>query len=100
MAHSGHVVEECHALDIAEGIAVSFRHLAPRLDCGVHLTEVQYAVGRAHLVHLGVDAGCHYGSLVGEAEVLEVVYALLGLLVLHHHRAPLDGVVYLCCVER
>ena len=93
MAHSGHVVEEGYAFHVAQGGAVFDGDLMTGFNCGVHLAQVEQAVGRAHFVHLAVDAGTDDCCFVGEAEVLQVVYALLHALVVHHHRAALNGVV-------
>ena len=49
--------------------------------------------------HLAVDAGGNHGGLSSEAEVLEVVDALLGLLIVHDECAALHGVVHLGGVE-
>ena len=93
--YSGHVLEVGDALDVLQPLAVQLRDMPPRGNCVVHMPEIQQAYRRAYLIHLAVDAGSHYRRLVREAEVLEVVDALLGLLVVHDERAALHGVVHL-----
>ena len=97
--YSGHVLEVGDALDVLQPLAVQLRDMPPRGNCVVHMPEIQQAYRRAYLIHLAVDAGSHYRRLVREAEVLEVVDALLGLLVVHDERAALHGVVHLGGVE-
>ena len=99
MPHAGHVLEVGNSLDVLQPFAVQLRDMPPRRYCLVHLPEVQQAYRRAYLVHLAVDSRGHYRRLVREAEVLEVVDTLLGLLVMHYQRAALHGVVDLCGVE-
>ena len=70
------------------------------LDGCIDLLEIQQAIGSAHLVHLGVDARGDDLGLAGKAEILEVVDALLGLLVVHDHGASLNGVIDLGGMER
>lgn len=93
VAHAGHVVEEGDAGHGPQGLAVADGHLVALGDGCVHLAEGEQAVGGAHFVHLGVDAGGHDGDLAGEAEVFEVVDAAFGLLVVDDHGAAFDGVV-------
>lgn len=45
MAHAGHVVEECDAGDVAEGLAVGCGGAVAGVDGGVDLAEVEEAVG-------------------------------------------------------
>ena len=99
MPHAGHVLEVGDALDVLQPFAVQLRDMPPRRYCLVHLPKVQQAYRRAYLVHLAVDSRGHHRRLVREAEVLEVVDTLLGLLVVHYQRAALHGVVDLCGVE-
>lgn len=99
MAHTGEVVPELDAFDVAECLAVADGYLMAGLDGGVDLAEVEEAVGGAYLVHLAVDAGGYDAGLASETEVLEVVDALFGLLVVHHHSPTLHGVVHLGGVE-
>ena len=99
MPHAGHVLEAGDSLDVLQPFAVQLRDMPPRGNCVVHMPEIQQAYRRAYLIHLAVDAGSHYRRLVREAEVLEVVDALLGLLVVHDERAALHGVVHLGGVE-
>ena len=97
--HARHVLEVGDALDIPQPLAVELRHMPPCGDRPVDLPKVQQAYRRAYLVHLAVYARGHDRGLVREAEVLEVVDALLGLLVVHDERAALHGVVHLGGVE-
>ena len=99
VAHTGHVVPVGDAIDVAQGLAIADGDLMTGLDGLVDLTQVQQAVGRPHLVHLAVDAWCDDLGLAGKAEVLEVVDALLGLGIVHHQRAALDGVEHLGGME-
>lgn len=96
---SGYVLEEGDTVDVLQGIAVCEGCFATVGYCRIHLLEIQETVGAAHLVHLGVYAGADDGGLSGEAEVLQVVYALLGGFVVHYHGPALDGVVDLGGVE-
>ena len=100
MVHAGHVVPEGDARDGAQGLAVSHCHTLAGGDGSVYLTEVEEAVGRAHLVHLAIDARGNDGYFIGYAEVLEVVDTALGLLVMHDEGSALDGVVDLGGMER
>ena len=97
--HTGHVLEVGDSLDVLQTLAVQLRDMPPRGDCVVHMPEVDKPHGRTYLVHLAVDSRGHDRRLVGETEVLEVVDALLGLLVVHDERAALHGVVHLRGVE-
>lgn len=99
MPHARHVLEVGDSVDVPQPLAVQLRDMPPRRDGLVDLPEVQQAYRRAYLVHLAVDSRGHDRGLVGEAEVLEVVDALLGLLVVHDERAALHGVVHLRGVE-
>lgn len=99
VTHSGHVVEEGDALDVAQCLAVAVGDFLTGGDGCIDLAEVEKAVCRAHLVHLGVDAGSHDLGFASESEVLEIIYAFLGLLVMHHHGASLDCVVDLGGME-
>ena len=99
MAHTGHIVKEGYALYAAKGGAVFNGDLVAGFDCRVYLFQVEQAIGRAHFVHLAVNAGADYGCFVGEAEVFQIIYALLHTLVVHHHSAAFNGVVHLSGVE-
>ena len=99
VAHAGHVVPEGDALDGAQGLAVADGDLSALSDGGIDLTQVEQTIGRAHLVHLTVDAGGDDFGLALEAEVLEVVDALLHLGVTHDERPTLDGVIDLSGME-
>lgn len=99
MAHAWHVVEEGYAFHVAQGVAVFDGDLVSGFDCSVYLLQVEQTVSRAYFVHLAVDAGADDGCFVGEAEVLQIIYALLHALVVHHHRAAFNGVVDFRCVE-
>ena len=97
--HARHVLEVGDSLDFLQTLAIQLRDMPPRGDCVVHVPEVDEPHGRADLVHLAVDAGGNHRGLSSEAEVLEVVDALLGLLVVHDERAALHCVVNLRGVE-
>lgn len=97
--HARHILEVGDSLDVLQPLAVQLRDMPPRGDCIAHMPEVDEPYGRADFVHLAVDARSDYDGLSGEAEVLEVVDALLGLLVVHDERAALHGVVHLGGVE-
>ena len=91
VAHARHIVPEGDALDGAQGLAVTYGDLMARLDSGIDLTQVEQAEGSTHLVHLAVDAGCDDLGLAGEAEVLEVIDAFFGLLVVNDQGTALGG---------
>ena len=99
MPHARHVLEVGDSLDVLQTLAVQLCDMPPRGDCVVHMPEVDEPHGRADLVHLAVDAGGNHGGLSSEAEVLEVVDALLGLLIVHDECAALHGVVHLGGME-
>ena len=94
-----HVLEVRDAGNIFKSLTVCDGHLVSRLDGLVNMFEVDKTHRGAHLVHLPVDAGSNDCGLTGKAEVLEVVYALLGLCIVHHQSAALYRVVYLRRVE-
>ncbi len=91
VAHTGHVVPEVDTLNGAQGFTVTDGDLVARLDGGIHLLQVEQAEGGAHLVHLAVDARGNDLGLAGKAEVLEIVNAFLGLLVLHNKGSSLGS---------
>ena len=97
--HARHVLEISDALDVLQPLAVELRHVPPRRDGVVHVLQVDESDRRADLVHLAVDARGYHRGLPGEAEVFEIVYPLLRLLVVHDERSALDGVVDLGGVE-
>ena len=97
--HARHVLEVCYAGNVPKALAVGNRHLVPGLDGLVHMPEIYKPHRRAHLVHLTVDAGGYYRRLAGEAEVLQVVYPLLGLRIVHYKCSALYRVVHLRGVE-
>ena len=97
--HARHVLEISDALDVLHPLAVEFGNMFPRRDGVVHVLQVDEPDRRADLVHLAVDARGDHRGLTGEAEVLEIVYPLLRLLVVHDERPALDGVVHLGGVE-
>ena len=99
MPYTGHVLEVRDAEDIPKALAVGNRYPMPGLDGLVHMLEVDEPHSRAHLVHLSVDAGGHNSRLAGETEVLQVVYPLLGLRIMHYQSTALYRVVHLGCVE-
>lgn len=99
MPYARHVFEVRYAGDVPQALAVSDGHFVSCLDGIVHMLEVDQSHCGAHLVHLPVDARGYDGGLSGEPEVLQIVYPLLGLLVVHHKCPALDGVVHLRGVE-
>ena len=99
VAHAWHIVPESDALDGTQRLAVADSNLAARADGLVDLLQVEQAIGRTDLVHLAVDAGGNNFGLTLEAEVLEVVDALLHLGIAHDERSALDGVEHLGCME-
>ena len=66
---------------------------------GVDVLQLQQAEGGVDLAHLAVDAGRDHRDLVDEAEVLQVVDALLGLGIGADDGAALEGVEDLGGVE-
>ncbi len=99
VAHAGHIVPEGDAFDGTQRLAVADSNLAARADGLVDLLQVEQAIGRTDLVHLAVDAGGNYLGLTLEAEILEVVDALLHLGIAHDERSALDGVEHLGGME-
>lgn len=99
VAHARDVVPELDTGNITQSLAVTDGNLVAGLDGLVNLTEVEESVGGAYLVHLGVDAGSNDLGLSGKAEVLEVIDASFGLLVVHDHGTALDGIIDLGGVE-
>ena len=96
MPYTRHVLEVRDAGDIPKALAVGNRYPVPGLDGFVHMPEIYKPHRRAHLVHLSVDAGGYYRRLAGEAEVLQVVYPLLGPSIVHYKCSALYRVVHLC----
>lgn len=70
------------------------------LDGGIDLLEIQQAIGSAHLVHLGIDAGGDDLGLARKTEILQVVNTLLGLRIVHDHGTTLYRVIDLGGMER
>ena len=99
MPHARHVLEVRDAGNILQSLAVGYSHLVTGFDGLVHMSEVDKAHRRAHLVHLAVDTGSHYSSLAGEAKVLEVVYPLLRPSIVRYKCSALYRVVHLSGVE-
>ena len=91
VAHARHVVPEGDALDGAQCLAVTDGDQMACFDSGIDLTQVEQAEGGTHLVHLAVDAGCDDLGLASEAEVLEVIDAFFGLLVVNDQGTALGG---------
>ena len=99
MPHAWHVLEVAYTGDIPQALTVGGGHSVSCLDRCIDVPEVDQSHCRAHLVHLAVDARGHDRGLSGEPEVLQVVYPLLGLLVVHHERSALYRVVNFRGVE-
>ena len=93
MTHSRHIVEETDAKDVAQGFAIFDGYLMAFLDSGINLLKVQQTIGSTYLVHLAVDTRSYNLGLSGEAEVLQVVDAFLGLLVVHNECTTFEGVI-------
>ena len=94
MPDARHVLEVRDAGNIFKSLAVGNRYPVPGLDGLVHMPEIYKPHRRAHLVHLSVDAGGYYRRLAGEAEVLQVVYALFGPSIVHYQSTALYRVVH------
>ena len=99
MPNTRHVLEVRDAGDVPKALAVGNGHLVSCLDGLVHMLKVYQSYRRAHLVHLSVDAGGNDCGLAGKAEVLQVVYPLLGPSIVHYKCSALYRIVYLCRVE-
>ena len=84
MPYTGHVLEVRDAGNIPKALAVGNRYPVPGLDGFVNMLEIYKPHRRANLVHLSVDAGGNDCGLTGEAEVLQVIYPLLGLRIVHY----------------
>lgn len=87
------ILHDTQAGNAAQGGSVLLRHLAAGGDGGIYIFEAQQAVGSAYFIHLTVDAWGHHLGLPGEAEVLEVVDALLGGGIVADKGAAFHGVV-------
>lgn len=96
MPYTGHVLEVRDAGDIPKALAVGNRYPVSGLDGLVHMLEIYKPHRRTNLVHLSVDAGGNDCGLTGKAEVLQVVYPLLGLRIMHYKCSALYRVVHLC----
>ena len=99
MTNARHVLEVRDAGNIFKSLAVCDGHLVSCIDGLINMFEVDKTHGRTNLVHLPVDARSNDCDLTGKAEVLEVVYALLGLRIVCHQSAALYRVVHLRRVE-
>ena len=99
MPYARHVLEVRDAGNTPKALAVGDGDPVPGLDGLVHMLKVYQSYRRANLVHLPVDAGGNDCCLTGEAEVLEVVYPLLGLSVVHYKCSALYRVVHLRRME-
>ena len=99
VAHTGKVIPKIYAGDITKGFTVADGYLVARLDGCVNLTEVEQTIGGTHLIHLGIDTRSDDLCLTCEAEILQVVNAAFGLLVVHDHGTALDGIIDLGGVE-
>lgn len=100
VSHPGDVVEHSDAGYVMQCLTVGLGYVSACLNGLVDLPQIEQSVGRAHLVHLAVDAGGDDLGLAGKSEVLQIVDAPLCLLVVHDERTPLNGVVDLGGVER
>ena len=90
--YAGHIVEESYAGDIAERLSVAYSYLVSCFDGLVYLLQIEQSVGGSYFVHFAIDAGGYYGGFVGEAEVFEIVDALLGGGIVHNHSSAFYGV--------
>ena len=93
--YARHILEVRDAGDVPKALAVGDGDPVPGLDGLVHMLKIYQSYRGAHLVHLPVDAGGNDCGLTGKAEVLEVVYALLSLCIMHYKCSALYRVVYL-----
>lgn len=60
-------------------------------DIVVDVLQLHQPERSLQLVHLGVDARAHHGHLIGEAEVLQEIDPLLGLLIMTDDSPSLNG---------
>ena len=60
-------------------------------DIVVDMLQLHQPERSLQLVHLGVDARTHHGHLIGEAEVLQEINPLLGLLIMTDDSPSLNG---------
>ena len=97
---AGDILHDAEAGCAAQGGAVLLGHLAAGFDSGIYIAQAEEAVGGADFVHLAVDTGSHHLGLAREAEVLEVVDALLHGCIVADEGAAFHGVVGLGGVER
>lgn len=97
--HARPATQQAYTRHTAKRFAVTQGDVPTSRDGLVHVFQLQQAIGRAQFVHLTVYSGRHDGHLVGKAEVLEVVDALLRLGVVADEGAALDGVEGLRGVE-
>ena len=87
------------ARDAGEAVLVALVDALPHRQRLVDVLELEQAEGGLDFVHLAVDARRDDGDLVGEAEVLQVVDALLDLGVGADDRTAFEGVEDLGGVE-
>jgi len=66
------------------------KRLAPH-DIVVDVLQLHQPERSLKFVHLGVDARTHHGHLIGEAEVLQEINPLLGLLIMTDDSPALNG---------
>ena len=97
--HSWHVIEVCDPLHSFQCFKIPYGNPASGFYSLVDLLQVQESVRRPYLVHLAVDPRCDDRDLVGKPEVLQVVYPLLGLSVVHDKGTTLYSVVHFRGVE-
>ena len=97
--YARHIIEEGNALHWAQCLSVFDSYLMTSLDGCIYLLQVQQTIGATHLVHLTVDTRTNHRGLACKTEILQVVDALLGLLIVHDHRTALNGVIYLGGME-
>ena len=99
MSDSRHVIPESDAFHITERLTVADGDLVAFLNGIIHLTEIEQAVCGTYLIHFGVDTGSYDCGLVGESEVLQIIYPFFSLLIFHHHGSTLNRVVHLRGME-
>src|SRR5450830_1066509 len=76
---ASHPVDALDAWALVQQFTVALIDDAPALDGLVDILQLQEPERGIELAHLAVDAGGHHGGFVGEAKVLQVVDAVLGL---------------------
>ncbi|MCY1347163.1 hypothetical protein D9M69_332690 [compost metagenome] len=90
---------QTQARNAIESLAITLEQLPASCQGAIQMLELEEAEGGLHLVHLAVDAGGDHRHLVSEAEVLQVIDALLDLRIRADDGSALEGVEHLRCVK-